>query len=109
METQKNVNLLKKSENKYSKFETKKFYVIDNQSGGKYSPDDHIKLLTKSSLCDFSDPYVLVTANIAVAGANNNAKVAFKNCELFRKCKKEINDTFINEANFINIQWLCTI
>ena len=38
-----------------------------------------------------------------VAGGNNNTEVAFKNCSPFRKCKIEINKTFIDEADFINI------
>ena len=44
-------------------------YVIDNESKGKYSHHDPIKFLTKpvkSSLCDYSDPYILVTGDIAV-------------------------------------------
>ena len=52
----------------------------------------------ESSLCDYSDAYVLVTGNITVAGANNNIKVVYKNCGPFRKCRAEINDTFIDEA-----------
>ena len=106
METQKIVNLLNNSENEYSKFATKKWYVIDSESKGNYSHENPIKFLTsslESSLCDYSDAYVLVTGNIAVVGANNNTKVAFKNCAPFRKCRTEINETFINEAEHINI------
>ena len=32
----------------------------------------------ESSLCDYSDAYLLITRNIAVVGADNNTKVAFK-------------------------------
>ena len=55
METQKLVNFLNSSENEHSKCATKKWYVIDSESKGKYSHHDPIKLLTKSiesSLCD---------------------------------------------------------
>ena len=106
METQKTVNLLNGSRNENSKFAAKKLYVIDSESKGNYSYHDLIKLLTKSielSLCDYSDAYILVTGNIAVVGANNNTKVAFKNCAPFRKCRTEINETFIDEAEHINI------
>ena len=106
METQKIVNLLNGSDNENSKFATKKWYVIDSESKGVYSHENEIKFLTnslESSLCDYSDPYVLVTGNIAVVGADNNTKVAFKNCAPFIKCKTEINETFIDEADFINI------
>ena len=40
METQKTVNLLTGSDNENSKFATKKWYVIDSESKGKYSEDD---------------------------------------------------------------------
>ena len=30
-------------------------------------------------------------------------KVALKNCAPFRKCREEINETFIDEAGFIHI------
>ena len=79
METQKIVNLLNGSDNEYSKFPTKIWYVIDSESKGKYSHHDPIKFLTKSiksSLCDYSDAYILVTGNntvtrtIAAAGDN---------------------------------------
>ena len=106
METQKIVNFLNGSDNENSKFATKKRYVVDSESKGKYSPYNKIKFLTsslESSLCDYSDAYVLVTGNIAVVGANNNTKVAFKSCAPFRKCRTEINETFIDEAEHINI------
>ena len=106
METQKIVNFLNSSENKYSKFATKKWYVIDSESKGNYSHENPIKFLTsslESSLCDYSDAYVLVTGNIVVVGADDNTKVAFKNCAPFRKCRTEINETFIDEAEHINI------
>ena len=54
-------------------------------------------------ICDYSDAYVLVTGNIAIVGADDNTKVAIKNCAPFRKCKTDINDTFIDEAEHINI------
>ena len=69
METQKIVNLLNGSDNENSTFATKKWYVIDSESNGKYSHHDPIKFLTKSigsSLCDYSDGYILVTGNITV-------------------------------------------
>ena len=106
METQKIVNLLNGSNNENSKFATKKWYVIDSESKGNYSHENPIKFLTsslESSLCDYSDAYVLVTGNIAVAGGDDNAKVSFKNCAPFRKCRTEINETFIDEAEHINI------
>ena len=73
METQKIVNLLNGSDNEYAKFATRKWYVIGIQSKRKYSHHDSINFLTKpieSSLCDYSDVYVLVTGNIVVKRRN---------------------------------------
>ena len=73
---------------------------IDN-----YSKNEEIKFLTRSiesSLCDCSGAYILVTGNINVTGGDANTKVAFKICAPFKKCRTEINGTFVDAANFIN-------
>ena len=67
----------------------KKWYVIDSESKGNYSHIDPINFLTKlieSSLCDYSDAYILATGNITVAGGDANIKVAFKNYAPFKEC-----------------------
>ena len=90
METQKIVNLLNSTENEYSKFAIKKMVHYESESKGNYSHENPIKFLTsslESSICDYSDAYILVTGNINVVGGNNNTKVAFKNCAPFRKCR----------------------
>ena len=98
--------MLDSSGNKYSKFATKKWYVIDNETKGSCSHHDPITFLTGSletSLCDYSDAYILVTRNITVEESNQNTKVAFKNCAPFKDCRTEVNDTFVDYAYFINI------
>ena len=102
METQKIVNLLNGSDNDNSKFATKKWYIIDSDTKGYYFTDNKIKFL-ESNLCDYSDAYILVTGNINITGGNDNIKVAFKNCVPFKKCRTEINETFVDEAEHINI------
>ena len=75
------------------------------QQKGKYNQNNSFKFETesiKSSLCNYSDAFVLVTGNKTVA-ANNNTDVAFKNCEPFSTCKTDINDVFVDEANHIYI------
>ena len=57
----------------------------------------------ESNLRDYSDAYILVTGNINVTGGDNNTKVAFKNCAPFKKCRTEINETFVDDAEHINI------
>ena len=106
MEAQKIVNLSNGTDNKNSKFATKKWFIIDSKTIGAYSPNDEIKFLTdslESSLCDYSDAYILLTGNIAVTGGNANTEVAFKNCAPFTECKTEINETFVDKAEHINI------
>ena len=106
MEAQKIINLSDNTENEYSKFATKKWYVIDSESNGNYSKDEEIKFLTRSiesSLCDYSAVYILVTEDITATPNNTATQVVFKNCAPFEKCGTEINETFIDEADFINI------
>ena len=105
METQKMLNLLNGSKKDNSKFKTKKWYIIDSESNSNYSQNDEIKFLTRSiesSLCDYSNAYILVTGNIS-ATPNNAATQVFKNCVPFEKSRTEINETFTDEATHINI------
>ena len=67
--------------------------------------------ILKSSLCDYSDAYILVTGTITVnntaaedADANNtNKKVIFKTCAPFTNCISEINNTQVDKAKDIDI------
>ena len=67
--------------------------------------------MLKSSLCDYSDAYILVNGtisanNTAAVGAdanNTNRIVIFKNCAPFTNCISEINNTQIDNAKDIDI------
>ena len=67
--------------------------------------------MLKSSLCDYSDAYILVKGTISVtntaaadAAANNiNKKVIFKNSAPFTNCISEINNMQIDSAKDIDI------
>ena len=64
----------------------KKWYIIDGESNGNYSQNDEIKFLTssiESSLCDYSEAYILVTRNISATPNNAATQVVFKNCAPF--------------------------
>ena len=59
----------------------------------------------RSSLCDYSDAYILVKGNIAVnntgtaeAPTNRDKKVIFKNCAPLTNCISKINNTQIDNA-----------
>ena len=91
---------------KTQNLQQQKWYIIDSKTSNAYSEDNPMKFLTKSiesSLCDYSDAYILVTGNITVAGGDDNTKVAFKSCAPFEKCRTEINGTFVDDAQHINI------
>ena len=91
MEMQNIINLLNDSSNGETKFTSKKWYVIDSETTkGKYKQGDTIKFETgtiKSSLCNYSDAFILVTGNITVT-ANDATDVAFKNCAYFPHVKQ---------------------
>ena len=83
-----------------------KIGVIDIESKGSYSHNDPTNFLTKSlesSLCGYSDAYTLVIENVTATPNNAVTQVAFKNCAAFKSCRPEIDDIFIDSADFIYI------
>ena len=110
METQKIANLSNDSNNKSSKFATRKWYITDDQNNGQYGRgnenDSTIKFetkVTKSNLCDYSDAYILVTVDIKVADVAANTNVAFNNCAPFTRCVIHINDEYFETAENLDI------
>ena len=114
MEYQKIANLIDDTSNQSSKFRTRNLVEINDESRGAYNVNSQIKFKTtmlKSSLCDYSDAYILFKGtisanNTAAAGAaanNTNKKVIFKNCVPFTNCISEINNTQIDNAKDIDI------
>ena len=110
METQKFVNLLNGSDNENSKFAPKKWYIIDSEAKGKNAKDHPMKFLTsslESNLCDYSDAYILVTGNITVTrtivGDPVKRKQVLNAAPQVVFCRTEINGTFVDYAEFINI------
>ena len=86
----------------------------NDESRGTYNVDSQIRIKTamlKSSLCDYSDVYILVKGTITVnntpaadPNANNtNKKVIFKNCAPFTNCISEINNIHVDNAKDIDI------
>ena len=113
MEYQKIGNLLNDESNKRSKFRITNWVEINDEGRGTYSHNKQVKFKTtilRSSLCNYSDAYILVKGNITVnntaaagAAANNtNKKVIFKNCAPFTSCISKINNTQIDNAEYID-------
>ena len=71
--------MLNDGSNKPSTFRTRNWVEINHDIRGAYSPNKQIRFKTampRSSLCDYSDAYILAKGNIAV---NNTASAAAAN------------------------------
>ena len=76
MEYQKIIDLLDNTSNQPSKFRTKNWIEINDQSRGTYNTNSDIRFKTtmlKSSLCDYSDAYILAKGRITITGEGNTA------------------------------------
>ena len=116
MEYQKRANLKDDASNQPSKFRTKNCVEINDESRGTYNANSQIKFKTtmlKSSLCGYSDAYILVKGKITITGEGFDAAArqaherdkgaAFKNCAPFNNFISEINNTQIDNAKHIDI------
>ena len=78
-----------------------------------YNVNSQIKFkasMLRSSLCDYSDAYILVSATITVpnkavagAAATNRKNIIIKNSAPCTNCISEINNTQIGNAKVIDI------
>ena len=115
MEYQNIANLLDTESNQPSKFRTRNWVQINDESRGTYTSND-IRFKTtmlRSTLCDYADACKLVKGTITITGAGNDDAtkqadergkgVTFKNCAPFTKCISRINNTDIDNAQDIDI------
>ena len=115
MEYQKTANLLENVLNQPSKFKTRNWVEINDESRGTYTGNS-IKFKTtmlRSNLCDYADAYTLVNGTITITGDGDDygAKraderdkgIIFKNCAPFTKFISRINNTEIDNAKDIDI------
>ena len=114
MEYQKIANLIDGASNQPSKFITKNWAEINDESRGTYNVNRQIMFKTtmlKSSLCYYNDAYIPVKGTVTVnntaaadADTNNtNKKVIFKDCAPFTNCISEINNTQVDNSKDIDI------
>ena len=112
MEYRKIINLLDNTPNQTTKFKTKNWVEINDEAHGMYNTNGQIKFkssMLKSSLCDYSDAYTLVSGTItatnkgAAAVPNNRNNTIIKNCAPFTDCISKINYTQIDNAKDIEI------
>ena len=115
MEYQKISNLLESTSDNLSKFRTRNWVEINDESRGNYANSD-IRFKTtmlRSNLCDYADSYILLKGTITITGAGDDAAarqavernkgVTFRNCAPFCKCISRINNTVIDNAPDIDI------
>ena len=104
------------SSNQPSKFKTKNWVEINDESRGTYNVNSQNKFKTtmlKSILCDYSGAYIHVNGKITITGEGSNEAarhadernkgVAFKNCAPFTICISDLNNTQIDNCKDINI------
>ena len=75
MEYQKIAIFLDNASNQPSKFRTKNWVEINDESRGGYTTGSDIKFKTtmlRSSLCDYADAYILVKETITITGVGND-------------------------------------
>ena len=85
MEYQKIANLIDDASNQPSKFRTKNWVEINDESRGAYNVNTQIKFKTavlKSSLCDHSDAYILVKRKLTITGAVDDAADRHGRCSI---------------------------
>ena len=63
--------------------------------------------MLRSDLCDYSDAYIVGKEIITIEGDGDNKKeikkLSFKNNALFRPCTSKINNTFLDNAEYLDI------
>ena len=110
---QKIINLLDNTPNQQTKFRTKNWVEINDDSRGVYNTNSQIRFKTsmlRSSLYDYSYAYILVSGTITItaAGADDAAKRldernkdVIKKCAPFTDCISEINNTQIDNSKYM--------
>ena len=110
MESQKIINLLDHKDEDDPRFETRKWYIVNDHNNGNYSQGDDVKSVVKFDteivrpfLCDYSDPYILVTGNIKVENGNDATRVAIKNCHPFTRGSFKLNNEQFDTAGNLDL------
>ena len=107
--------MLESTSDNPSKFRTKNWVEINDESRGNYANSDlrFKTTMLRSNLCDCADSYILVKGTTKITGEGDNAAaeraderdkgVTFKNCAPFSKSISRINNTDIANAHDIDI------
>ena len=75
MEYQKIIKLLDNTQNEPSKFRTRNWVEINDESRGTYNKSNQIKFKTsmiRSKLCDYSNTYIVVSGTIKITESRDD-------------------------------------
>ena len=110
MESQKIINLLDHKDEDDLRFETRKWYIVNDYNNGNYSQGDDVRSIDKFDteivrpfFCDYSDAYILVTGNIKVKNGNDATRVAIKNCHPFTRASFKLNNKQVDTADNLDL------
>ena len=108
--------MLENTPDQLSKFWTKNWIDINDQSRGVYSTGSDIRIkksMQNPSLCDYCDAYILVKGTTTIIGSGHDAAakpadkknkgLMFENYAPFTNCKSETNNTEIDNTKDIDI------
>ena len=110
-EYRKIINSLDNAPNQATKFWTKNRVEKNDEECGTYNTNNQIIFKTsmlRSSLCNYSDAYILVSGTITVTvleadRRNDDIQVVFKSCGPFTNCISQINNTQIVNAKYVDV------
>ena len=110
MESQKIINLLDHKDEDDPRFETKKCYIVNDHNNGTYGTGDDVQSsvkfnteIVKHFLRDFAEAYILVTGDIKVENADDNTRVAIKNCHTFTRANFELCNEQVDTADDLDL------
>ena len=108
--------MLDSTPNQPTKFRTKNWVEINDDSRGIYNTNSQTKFkisMLRLGLCDYSDACILVSETMTVTGAGaddatkrldeRNKRVIFKNCAPVTDYIREINNTQIDNAKYTDV------
>ena len=103
--------MLDNTPNQPSRFKTKSWVEINDTSRKTFNKDNQVIFKTskcRSSLCNYSNAFILAKGTITVPAAkaaapkNANKKATFKNCAPFTNCIRRINNMQVYDPHDID-------
>ena len=106
MEHQEILNLL--NESSESKFVTRKWYILNDQSNANYDVVNEIIIIystevVKSHLCDYNNAYILVRGDIYCCSNSCNSRTIQRLCTIHLRCITKIDRTTIDDAEDLHL------